>query len=74
MHSRSWLFDGTGIGNWQDLYFIRVTVNFLNIWTPEKFVVITLKLELCGLYPGVMSPNDADGMANGVDPDPRGAV
>ena len=24
------------------------TVSFLNIWTPEKIVVITLKLELCG--------------------------
>ena len=24
------------------------TVNFLNIWTPKKFVVITLKFELCG--------------------------
>ena len=24
------------------------TVNFLNIQTPDKFVVITLKFELCG--------------------------
>ena len=24
------------------------TVNVLNIWTPEKFVVINLKFELCG--------------------------
>ena len=24
------------------------TINFLNIWTPKKFVVITLKFELCG--------------------------
>ena len=24
------------------------TVNFLNIRTPKKFVVITLKFELCG--------------------------
>ena len=47
------------------------TVNFLNIRTPKKFVVITLKFEL---YHRVMSPNDADGMANSVDPDPLGAV
>ena len=25
-----------------------LTVNFLNIRTPKKFVVITLKFELCG--------------------------
>ena len=42
------------------------TVNFLNIWTPQKFVVITLKT--MWLYHRVMSPNDADGMANSVDP------
>ena len=27
---------------------VNVTVDFLNIRTPEKFVVITLKFELCG--------------------------
>ena len=27
---------------------IECTVNFLNIWTPKKFVVITQKFELCG--------------------------
>ena len=27
---------------------LHVTVNFLNIRTPKKFVVITLKFELCG--------------------------
>ena len=49
---------------------IQTTVNFLNIRTPKTFVVITLKLELCQwLYHRVMSPNDADGMANSVDPD-----
>ena len=26
----------------------EITVNFLNILTPKKFVVITLKFELCG--------------------------
>ena len=26
----------------------RLTINFLNIRTPKKFVVITLKYELCG--------------------------
>ena len=30
------------------LYLFIGTVNFLNIRTPKKFVVITLKLELCG--------------------------
>ena len=24
------------------------TANFLNIWTPQKFVVITLKFDFCG--------------------------
>ena len=36
--------------------------------TPETFVVITLKFELW-LYHRLMSPNDADEMANSVDPD-----
>ena len=27
---------------------IKITVNFLNIRTSKKFVVITLKFELCG--------------------------
>ena len=52
------------------------TVNFLNIRTPKKIVLITLKFELW-LYHRVMSPNDADRMANSVDPDqtaPLGAV
>ena len=31
----------------QDIFSMR-TVNFLNIRTPQKFVVITLKFELCG--------------------------
>ena len=44
------------------------TINFLNIRTPKKLVVITLKFELW-LYHRVMSPNDADGMANSVDPE-----
>ena len=55
------------------LYPHRVsTVNFLNIGTPKQFVVIAIKFELW-LYHRVTSPNDADGMANSVDPD-RGAV
>ena len=29
-------------------YIGQITVNFLNIRTPKKFVVITLKFELCG--------------------------
>ena len=51
-----------------------LTVNFLNIRTPKKFVV---KISTLWLYHRVMSPNDADGMANSVDPDqtaPLGAV
>ena len=57
--------------------FYTYTVNFLNIQTPKKFVVITLKFCTRWLYHSVMSPNDADGMANSVDPDqtaPLGAV
>ena len=52
------------------------SVNFLNIRTPKKFVVIT-KIWTMWLYHRVMSPNDADGMANSVDPNqtaPLGAV
>ena len=53
------------------MYFMLIcgnfTVNFLNIRTPKKFVIITLKFELCD-YHRVMNPNDADGMANSVDP------
>ena len=48
---------------------LYLTVKFLNIRTPKKLVVITLKFELCGSNIRVRSPNDADGMANSVDPD-----
>ena len=34
------------LSNFADCY--HGTVNFLNIRTPKKFVVITLKFELCG--------------------------
>ena len=44
------------------------TVNLLNIRTPKKFVVI-IKSWTMWLYHRVMSPNDADGMANSADPD-----
>ena len=47
----------------------------LSFQTPKKCVVITLKFELCGFT--IELPNDADGMANSVDPDqtaPLGAV
>ena len=49
------------------------TVNFLNIWTSKEIVVIILKFEDGGftIYRHrVMSPNDANRMANSVDPDP----
>ena len=32
----------------QTIYIGMITVNFLNIWTPKTFVVITLKFELSG--------------------------
>ena len=34
--------------DYPDLDMIQLTVNVLNIRTPQKFVVITLKFELCG--------------------------
>ena len=48
----------------------------LSFRTPKKFVVIT-QVWTMWLYHRVTSPNDADGMANSVDPDqtaPLGAV
>ena len=44
------------------------TVKFLNIRHPKNCCNYT-KIRTILLYHGVMSPNDADGMANGVDPD-----
>ena len=52
----------------------RVTVKFLNNWTPEKIAVITLKIEQSGFTIEVMHPNDADRMANSVDPDQTAAI
>ena len=49
------------------------TVNFLNIRSPKIFVVIT-KIWTMWLYHRVMGPNDADGMANSVDPDQTAPV
>ena len=54
------------------------TVKLLKLRTPETYAVITLKFEQGGftIY-RVMHPNDADRMANSVDPDqtaPLGAV
>ena len=54
----------------------QLTVKILNILTPKKFAVITLKFKQDGLT-GVMHPKDAAGIANSVDPDqtaPLGAV
>ena len=62
---------------WYEPHHEKGTVNFLNIRKPQKFVVITLKFELRGSTIEYLSPNDADGMANSVDPDqtaPLGAV
>ena len=53
------------------------TVNFLNIRTPQKNCCNHSKIWTMWLYHRVMSPNDADGIANSVDPDqtaPLGAV
>ena len=50
------------------LSFWTDTINFLNIRTSEIFVVITPKFELFGSTI-VMCPNNADRMANSVDPD-----
>ena len=36
------------VGNLSYYHVRETTVNFLNIRTPKKFVVITLKLKLCG--------------------------
>ena len=53
------------------------TVNFLNIRTPKKICRNHSKILTMWLYHRVMSPNDADGLANSVDLDqtaPVGAV
>ena len=47
----------------------RFTVNFLNIWTPEKLLYYCPKIWTMWLYHRGMSPKDADWMANSVDPD-----
>ena len=44
-------------------------VNFLNIRIPKIFFCNHSKIWPMWLYHRVMSPNDADGMANSVDPD-----
>ena len=45
------------------------TVNFLNIRTPKQICCNHSKIWSMWLYHRVMSPNDAEGMANSVDPD-----
>ena len=47
----------------------RCTVKYLNIRTPKKFAVITLKFKKDGFTERVMHPKDAAGIANSVDPD-----
>ena len=49
--------------------FLLLTVNFLNIRTPKKIGCNHSKIWTMWLYNRVMSPNDADGMANSEDPD-----
>ena len=61
------------------LYFLffQNTVNFLNIRTPQKNCCKHSKIWTMWFYHRVMGPNDADGMANSVDPDqtaPLGTV
>ena len=56
---------------------IKITVNILNIRTPKKICGNHSKIWTMWLYHRVMSPNNADRMANSVDPDqtaPLGAV
>ena len=48
---------------------IPYTVHFLNIRTPNKICCNHSKIWTMWLYHRVMSPNDADRMANSVDPD-----
>ena len=50
------------------------TVKILKFRKPEKFAVITLKFEQGGSTIVYLCSNDADGMANRVDPAPLGAV
>ena len=47
----------------------QVTVKFLNVLTPKKFAIITLKFEQDGFTKRVMHPKDAAGIANSVDSD-----
>ena len=65
IHGQFWLI--FFFFNFVGTIFISTSVNFLNIQTPKIVVVITLKL--CGSTIRVMSPNDADRVANSVDPD-----
>ena len=54
-----------------------ITVKVLKLRTPEKIAVNILKICIMWLFHRVVSPKDADWMANSVDPDqtaPRGAV
>ena len=60
-----------------DFFCENATVNFLNIRTPKNICCNHSKIWTMWLYHRVMSLNDADGMANSVDPDqtaPLGAV
>ena len=53
------------------------TVKFLNFRTRTKFTVNTLKFNLKRFYHCVIPLNDANGIANSLDPDqtaPLGAV
>ena len=54
-----------------------ITIKILNLRTPQKFAVITLKFEQDGSTQKIMHPKDAARIANSVDPDqtaPLGAV
>ena len=44
------------------------SIKLLKIWIPEKNIVIILKFELIWVFHRVMHPQDANGMANSVDP------
>ena len=55
----------TAIGRIESQILKKVTVKHLNIRTPEKIAVITLRFE----QHRIMHPKDGDGMVNSVDPD-----
>ena len=59
---------GCGLRLWHFLWHFAYRKN-PKILDTRKFIVITLKVEQDGVSLRVMHPNDAEGIANSVDPD-----